>query len=1243
MLASYAILSRFTNRLFGRSRIARPRRHVSRCSRRPAFRSVFGAAEILEARALLSASSIGELCNSQGAGDAVGALAQGQQAQCSAEHGSTDFTLEVTPAAVTGGASSATVTGGAVYPLSSLPVLHSNPTASVKLFLDFDGDFQAVWGSYTNVTTPAYDIDGDPTTFNDRELANIQSNWAVVAEDFAPFNIDVTTEQPPVLADGMPIDAANGVALRVAIGGTSDWYVPGSTGYAGISYFNSFTNSIANVSYVFGQNRDYPLFLGDFSSHEAGHAFGLDHQNTSYTATWQPIMYAAGGVRSFATWTSGINAGGTFQDDMAMIASTTNGITYRADDFGSTIATATPLASSGGMWTGSGIVGTNSDMDMFSFTITATDSYRIAVNGDATDADLDAAFDLRDSSGQLLASANPQDSLNAQLVTPLTPGTYYLAVKSSGTYGWIGQYHINIDAPPAGITVSPASPTMTTGEDGRTTSVSVVLQTAPVANVTIPVSSTNTAEGTVSTSSLVFTSANWNIPQVVTVTGVDDSNVDGDQAYSIVLGAAVSADPEYNGMDPADLSVVNVDNDEAGFVYSVDSKGAAINRSRLGGTQAETLVDLKALFGTTGSYAPREMAIDQAAGKIYWTDASQKAIRRADLDGSNVETLVTSTTASFRGIALDTTAGKMYWIDNVALKIQRANLDGTQVQDVVTNSAGFYAMGLAIDPSAGKLYWTDFGGSSLNAVRRANLDGSNIEVVWTSTDALSPTGIALDLAGGKVYWSDQTQDVIRRANLDGTNPEVVVNTGALVGNSQVFGLALDVPAGKIYWTDNATKGIYRANLDGSMVANLGTSTSAGLEGLVIAHPAAGISVTHRTGLTTSEAGASSYFRVALTTQPTANVTFAVSTNDTTEGVASVSSVTFTPTNWNVAQTITVTGVDDAIVDGNVAYTIVLSPATSTDPLYNGVNPPDVSLTNTDNEVTRFYVVNDGTSDRTYEYTAGGLPVENYAINSGDTAPRGAAGSAAGTTVWVVDANRNVYVYNTSGGLLGSWSASNFNSTAQLEGIATNGTDVWILDNKSDKVYRYTSAATRLSGSQSAASSFSLNGSNSNGKGIVTDGTSIWVVDDGSTDKVFKYSLTGTLLGSWTISTSGATQPTGITINPTSVSDIWLVDAGSDKVYQYTGAATRTSGSQSAASSFALASGNTNPQDIADPPSGTGTPLLPTTFGGAPSNRALDSLFTQLAANFDLNGTGDEWSGSIRGRFAGRWKATRGNS
>ena len=92
------------------------------------------------------------------------------------------------------------------------------------------------------------------------------------------------------------------------------------------------------------------------------------------------------------------------------------------------------------------------------------------------------------------------------------------------------------------------------------------------------------------------------------------------------------------------------------------------------------------------------------------------------------------------------------------------------------------------------------------------------------------------------------------------------------------------------------------------------------------------------------------------------------------------------------------------------------------------------------------------------------------------------------------------------------------------------------------------------------------------------------MNDSTPDKVFKYTTAGALVSSWTITTAGATSPTGITIDPANVSNIWIVDSGTDRVYQYNAAATFANGSSHAADvSFALAAGNTNPQGIADPP------------------------------------------------------------
>jgi sugar lactone lactonase YvrE len=107
----------------------------------------------------------------------------------------------------------------------------------------------------------------------------------------------------------------------------------------------------------------------------------------------------------------------------------------------------------------------------------------------------------------------------------------------------------------------------------------------------------------------------------------------------------------------------------------------------------------------------------------------------------------------------------------------------------------------------------------------------------------------------------------------------------------------------------------------------------------------GITVTPTSGLTTTEDGGTATFTLVLDTKPTANVTIGLSTNDATEGFPLTSSVTFTPSNWNVAQTVTVGGRPDGIPDGNVPYSILTAAATSTDPAYQTLKAADVTLTN----------------------------------------------------------------------------------------------------------------------------------------------------------------------------------------------------------------------------------------------------------------------------------------------------------
>jgi len=209
--------------------------------------------------------------------------------------------------------------------------------------------------------------------------------------------------------------------------------------------------------------------------------------------------------------------------------------------------------------------------------------------------------------GASCAAANGSGSINTTITVPLA-GVITFGVNATITAGFSGtlsntltvvmpsniqnnlsssatdQTSVSAAVQTGVIIVSGISGT--TSEAGGSATFTVVLGNQPTANVSIGLSSNDTTEGTVSPASLVFTSANWSSSQLVTVTGVNDNLDDGDVAYSIITAAATSSDAKYNGLNAADVSVTNTDDDTAGITLSAISG----DTTEAGGTATFTVV-----------------------------------------------------------------------------------------------------------------------------------------------------------------------------------------------------------------------------------------------------------------------------------------------------------------------------------------------------------------------------------------------------------------------------------------------------------------------------------------------------------------------------------------------------------------------------------------------------------------------------------------------------------------------------
>lgn len=476
------------------------------------------------------------------------------------------------------------ITNSLTYPTTSTFLLHSRPSAARKIYLDFTGhtttgtSWNTYWGK-ASFTTPPFSLDADTASFSNAEHAAIQAVWRSMVEDYAQFDVDVTTEDPG--EDGLKrttVGDAN-YGMRVIFG--PDQNATGSGGVAYVGSYNGIRTALQTdvPCFVFANTYASAKFMAEAGSHEVGHTVGLNHDGTlsgdeyfqghgTGATSWAPIM-GVGYSRDVVQWSKGeyTDANNT-QDDIAIISTY---LTPVVDDFGNTTSLAT--SAPGVSLTGGGVINNANDVDMITFRA-GVGALVITPKVASVSPDLRMRIKVLNSSGTTLGTYDATGTVGNMapgLITlRLTEGVHYISVEgiSSGTgvtegyseYASVGIYSLTAswvapgNKPPVAVTTGTAPLTYDFTDSAKTVNFTGLLSTDPDGIITKW--SWNFNDVYPSSGSGALTSHRYNAPGVYrpVLTVTDDLGATG----SATVTVTVTGDPLPNTCSLATISAAFV-------------------------------------------------------------------------------------------------------------------------------------------------------------------------------------------------------------------------------------------------------------------------------------------------------------------------------------------------------------------------------------------------------------------------------------------------------------------------------------------------------------------------------------------------------------------------------------------------------------------------------------------------------------------------------------------------------------
>ena len=488
----------------------------------------------------------------------------------------------------------------------------------------------------------------------------------------------------------------------------------------------------------------------------------------------------------------------------------------------------------------------------------------------------------------------------------------------------------------AGITVSESSIAVGEGLDATYT---LVLDSEPYNPVSVALASDDTSVATVS-ATLTFTTSNWNTAQTVTVSGAEDDRVNAEERTTSISHRITSDDSDYAGFALADMPVAVADNDTAGITVSETSLTTTEGRS----VTYRMVLNTRPSGSVSVAIKSNDTSVAAVSGTLIFTDANWSTAQTVTVTGieddrvnrslrnASVSHRVTSTDADFDGLALADIAVTVTDNDTAGVSDYKSLLEVTE------GATDTYRVVLASEPHDSVTVALESDDTSIATLSPATLTFTTSN--WRAAQTVTVTGVEDD-----------------RANRAARTASILHTV-----------------------TSND------ADYDGLRLTDIGVT--------VLDNDTAGISVS-KTSLELVEGGADTY-SVALDSEPHDSVSVTLKSNDTSIAALSLAVLTFTASNWNTEQTVTITGVEDTIVNDSARSTWITHRVSSKDTDYSEYTLTKVAVTVADNDTAGFTV-----SATSVHTTEGEMTAYTLALNTQPTDPVSVALASRDTAIATV--------------------------------------------------------------------------------------------------------------------------------------------------------------------------------------------------------------------------------------------------